>query len=164
MVGRVREDLPQEYRSVYYLEFLTLGDADKVVFEDELPGPCHPAGLVHRVTVGTGAQCGQGNAPTTILVGQLETPAVGAGKQVRFVWSREGNPQKPLPVSVFARGLHVGDASLLEGWQASRWFGVPDGEGPALIEIRTPTFQPALHGRGDDRRILGLRLDLVEIR
>ncbi len=89
---------------------------------------------------------------------------VGPGEQVRLVWSRGGNPQKPLPVSVFARGLHVGDASLLEGWQTSRWFGVPNGEGPALIEIRTPTFQPALHGLGDDRRSLGLRLDLVETR
>ena len=89
---------------------------------------------------------------------------VGPGEQVRFVWSRGGNPQKPLPVAVFARGLHIGDASLLEGWQTSRWFEVPEGEGPVLIELRTPTFQPALQGRGDDRRNLGLRLDLVEVR
>ena len=89
---------------------------------------------------------------------------VRPGEQVRFVWSRGGNPRKPLPVNVFVRGLHVGDSSLLRGWQTSRWFDIPQGEGPALIEIRTPTFQPALHGAGHDYRHLGLRLDLVETR
>jgi len=86
------------------------------------------------------------------------------GEQIRFVWSRGGNPRKPLPVSVFVRGFHVADSSLLRGWQTSRWFDIPRGEGPALIEIRTPTFQPALHGSGHDYRNLGLRLDLVETR
>ncbi len=89
---------------------------------------------------------------------------VRQGTQVRFVWSRGGNPRKPLPVSVFVRGVHVGDSSLPGGWGTSRWFDIPQGEGPALIEIRTPTFQPALHGSGHDYRHLGLRLDLVETR
>ncbi len=89
---------------------------------------------------------------------------VGAGEQLRFVWSRGGNPTKPLPVSVFARGLHIGDDRLADGWQTSRWFDIPLGDGPVQIEIRTPTFQPALLGRGNDRRKLGLCLDAVEIR
>jgi hypothetical protein len=86
------------------------------------------------------------------------------GKQIRFVWSRGANPRRPLPVSIFARGDHVGDENVGEGWQTSRWFDIPAAEGPALIEIRSPTFQPALAGGGRDRRNLGLRLDLVETR
>lgn len=89
---------------------------------------------------------------------------IAQGGQVRFVWSRGGNPQKPLPVAVFARGQHLGDALLTGGWQTSRWFDLPPGEGPALVEIRVPTFQPALVGPSEDHRNLGLRLDLVEIR
>lgn len=89
---------------------------------------------------------------------------IATGAQVRFVWSRGGNPQKPLPVAVFARGQHLGDAQLTDGWQTSRWFDLPAGEGAALVEIRVPTFQPALVGPSDDHRHLGLQLDLVEIR
>jgi hypothetical protein len=89
---------------------------------------------------------------------------VGPGERVRFVWSKGGNPQAPLPVSVFARGLHIGDGSPADGWRTSRWFDVPDGDGPVLIEIRAPTFQPALLGRSNDRRDLGLCLDAAEIR
>jgi hypothetical protein len=89
---------------------------------------------------------------------------VGPGGQARFVWKAGGNPRIPLPASVFARGIHVGDARLEKGWQTSRWFDIPAGKGPALIEIQTPTFQPALLGRGRDRRNLGLCIDLVEIR
>ncbi len=88
----------------------------------------------------------------------------GPGSQARFVWKAGGNPQIPLPVSVFVRGIHVGDARLEKDWQTSRWFDFPAGEGPTLIEIRTPTFQPALLGRGHDRRHLGLCIDSVETR
>jgi hypothetical protein len=89
---------------------------------------------------------------------------LGPGKQVRFVWSRGANPRQPLSVHIFARGDHVGDANLGEGWQTSRWFDIPVAEGPALVEIRSPTFQPALESGGRDRRNLGLRLDFVETR
>jgi hypothetical protein len=89
---------------------------------------------------------------------------VGPGEHVRFVWSKGGNPLTPLPVSVVARGVRIGEDRLVGGWQTSRWFGIPVGDGPEQIEIQTPTFQPALHGGGNDRRSLGLCLDLVEVR
>lgn len=89
---------------------------------------------------------------------------VGPGKQVRFVWSRGGNPHKPLVVRIFASGTHIGDASLDKGWHTSRWFDIPVGTNPVVIEIRSPTFQPARHGGGRDHRNLGICLDLVEVR
>lgn len=89
---------------------------------------------------------------------------VGPGKQVRFVWSRGANPHRPLSVRIFARGDHVGDAILGKEWETSRWFGIPAEEGPALIEIQSPTFQPALASGGRDRRNLGIRLYVVETR
>ncbi len=89
---------------------------------------------------------------------------VAPAAQVRFVWSRGGNPSNPLPVAVFARGKHLGDALLTGGWETSRWFDLPPGKGAALVEIRVPTFQPALVGPSEDRRHLGLRLDVVETR
>jgi len=89
---------------------------------------------------------------------------VGPGKQVRFVWSRGANPHRPLSVRIFARGDHVGDAILGKEWETSRWFGIPAAEGPALIEIQSPTFQPALVSGGRDRRNLGIRLYVVETR
>jgi hypothetical protein len=89
---------------------------------------------------------------------------IATGAQMRFVWSRGGNPRNPLPVAVFARGQHLGDALLTGGWQTSRWFDLPPGKGAALVEIRAPTFQPALVGPSEDHRNLGLQLDLVETR
>jgi hypothetical protein len=89
---------------------------------------------------------------------------VDQGDQVRFVWSRDGNPNKPLVVAVVADGVVAGYESLTGGWESSQWFPLPDGADPVVVEIHTPTFQPALQGRGNDRRNLGLRLDLVETR
>jgi hypothetical protein len=89
---------------------------------------------------------------------------VGSGERLRFVWSRGGNPRRPLRVKISVRGQLVGRAQLTGGWQTSRWYPIPDGDGAAVVEIRVPTYRPALNGAGKDRRALGLCLDLVETR
>jgi hypothetical protein len=89
---------------------------------------------------------------------------VGPARQVRFVWSPGSHPTRPLPVSVRVDGKRVGFARLERGWHVSRWFSLPDTHDRMIIEIRTETFQPFALGRGSDRRLLGLRLDAVEVR
>jgi hypothetical protein len=89
---------------------------------------------------------------------------VGPAQHFRFVWSPGSNPIQPLSIRVFARGRQIGEAHLDRGWQTSSWFDIPGGDGPVLIEIRAPAFQPAAVGRGHDRRSLSLLVDAVETR
>jgi hypothetical protein len=96
--------------------------------------------------------------------GNRASAIVGPARQIRFVWSRGANPKNPLWVRVFVAETLVGETSIGDGWVTSPWFDLPEASGHTVVEIRVPIFQPASIGRGHDRRLLGLRLDRIELR
>jgi hypothetical protein len=68
-------------------------------------------------------------------------------------------------VEAYLDGLPLGEVEVRDGWIEYRW-PVPAAwsggrAGVAELELRTEAFRPYRHGLGDDRRLLGIKVDGV---
>ena len=87
------------------------------------------------------------------------------GDELRLTWSAGGHPGAPVPVEVFIDRGPVAAPPVPKAWTTTPWIAVPAGErGFIVVEVRSPTFQPARSGPGHDLRELGVKLDRVEVR